>query len=95
MVRLVQLQRIRVSNIDTMMRMMPYYFRPEEAAGLDFTCQFELTGPGGGEWVLRVADERCNVVPASPSSRTSRSAATGRVFLGCPPRRDQAPSSNC
>lgn len=59
--RLVQLQRIRVSNIDSMMRMMPYYFRPEEAGDLDFTCQFDLAGEGGGRWVLRVADRRCNV----------------------------------
>ena len=61
MIRLVQLQRIRVSNVDSMMRMMPYYFRAEEAAGLDFTCHFDLAGPGGGRWTLRVADERCNV----------------------------------
>src|SRR5262249_37352832 len=53
--RLVQLQRIRVSNIDTMMRMMPYYFRPEEAGALDFTCQLDFSGEGGGRWVLRIA----------------------------------------
>lgn len=65
MVRLIQLQRIRVSNVDTMMRMMPYYFRAEESAGLDFTCQFDLSGPGGGQWVLRIAEERCNVDPGT------------------------------
>ncbi|MGH7806009.1 MAG: SCP2 sterol-binding domain-containing protein, partial [Candidatus Binatia bacterium] len=63
MVRLIQLQRIRVSNVDSMMRLMPFYFRPEEAGELDFTCQFELSGPGGGEWVLRVCEQRCNVRP--------------------------------
>jgi epoxyqueuosine reductase QueG/putative sterol carrier protein len=62
-VRLVQLNRIRTSSIDAMMRNMPHYFRGSEAGGLDFTCQFDLTGEGGGRWLLRVADERCRVHP--------------------------------
>ena len=62
-VRLVQLQRIRVSNVDSMMRNMPHYFRSREANGLRFTCQFEFTGEAGGTWVLEVADGRCRVRP--------------------------------
>jgi ferredoxin len=81
-VRLVQLQRIRVSNVDTMMRMMPYYFRPEEAGDLDFTCQFELSGPGGGRWVLRVADQRCNVHPGTAEAPDLTIRCDGRTFLG-------------
>jgi epoxyqueuosine reductase QueG len=81
-VRLVQLQRIRVSNIDTMMRMMPYYFRSEEAQGLDFTCQLDFSGPGGGTWVLRVADQRCNVRPGVAADADLTVACDGRVFLG-------------
>lgn len=82
MVRLVQLQRIRVSNVDTMMRTMPYYFRSSEAAGMNFTCQFEFSGAGGGPWVMRVVDQRCNVIPG----RTDRADLTircdGGLFLG-------------
>ena len=81
-VRLVQLQRIRVSNIDTMMRMMPYYFRPEEAAGLDFTCQLELGGEGGGRWVLRIAEERCNVRPGVAEAADLTVRCDGKLFLG-------------
>lgn len=62
-VRLIQLSRIRTSNVDSMMRSMPHYFRGTEAKGLDFTCQFDLTGEGGGRWVMRVADQRCQVYP--------------------------------
>jgi epoxyqueuosine reductase QueG len=80
--RLVQLQRIRVSNLDTMMRMMPYYFRPEEAEGLDFTCQLLFDGPGGGEWVLRVADLRCNVRPGTADAPDLTVRCDGRIFLG-------------
>ncbi len=81
-VRLIQLQRIRVSNIDSMMRMMPYYFRPEEAGGLDFTCQFDFSGEGGGRWVLRVADERCNVRPGSVENPDLTIRCDGAIFLG-------------
>ncbi len=84
-IRLVQLQRIRVSNIDTMMRMMQFYFRPTDAAGLDFSCQFEFTGEGGGAWVLRVADRRCSVRPgtvAAPALPDLTVRCNGAVFLG-------------
>ena len=76
-VRLVQLERIRTSNVDSMMRNMPHYFRSTEAAGLDFTCQLELTGEGGGSWVMRVADRRCTVHPgrAERADLTVRSPA--------------------
>ncbi|MGH7899575.1 MAG: SCP2 sterol-binding domain-containing protein [Candidatus Binatia bacterium] len=80
-VRLIQLQRIRVSNIDTMMRMMTYYFRPEEASGLDFTCQFDFSGEGGGQWGMRVADERCEVRPGTIANPDLTVRCDGSLFL--------------
>lgn len=65
-VRLVELQRIRTSNVDSMMRLMPHYFRAAGADGLDFTCHLAFTGAGGGDWTLRVADRRCVVEPGAP-----------------------------
>ena len=62
-VRLVDLSRIRVSNVDSMMRNLPHYFRASEAGGLDFLCQLDLRGEGGGRWVMRVAERRCHVQP--------------------------------
>jgi putative sterol carrier protein len=64
-VRLVNLRRIRTQNVDAMMRWMPQYFRPSEAAGLTFSVQFALSGPGGGPWAMRVGDERCEVRPGT------------------------------
>ena len=64
-VRLVSLRRIRTQNVDAMMRWMPQYFRPIEARGLAFTTQFVLDGPGGGSWIMRIADEHCEVRPGS------------------------------
>lgn len=63
--RLVSLRRIRTQNVDAMMRWMPQYFRAEEARGVAFTTQFELSGPGGGSWAMRIANGRCEVHPGA------------------------------
>ena len=77
-VRLVNLRRIRTQNVDAMMRWMPQYFRPTEARGLAFTTRFELTGPGGGTWTMRIGDERCEVRPGADGAPdlTVRTRAT-------------------
>jgi putative sterol carrier protein len=80
-VRLVQLQRIRVSNVDSMMRNMPHYFRGSEAGDLRFTCLFELTGESGGEWVLEVADRRCRVTPGRRETADLTVRCDGALFL--------------
>ncbi|MFT4569657.1 MAG: epoxyqueuosine reductase QueG/putative sterol carrier protein [Hyphomicrobiaceae bacterium] len=80
--RLVQLQRIRVSNIDSMMRMMPMYFRYKEAKGIDVTFQFDLSGEGGGQWAMRVVDQRCSVTPGPAEAPDIRIACPGTTLLG-------------
>jgi putative sterol carrier protein len=40
---------------------MPSAFVPERAEGLKATYQFELTGEGGGNWVLEIANQQCEV----------------------------------
>jgi len=79
--RLVQLHRIRTSNVDSMMRNLPHYFRPNEAKGLAFTCQMELTGEGGGEWGLTVGDQRCRVQPGRIDGADLVVRADARLFL--------------
>lgn len=79
--RLVQLHRIRTSNVDSMMRNLPHYFRPEEAAGLAFTCQLELTGAGGGDWVMTVGDRRCQVRPGRAERPDLVVRCDARLFL--------------
>jgi hypothetical protein len=64
------------------MRMMPMYFRPSEAKGVDMTVQFDLSGEGGGCWMLRVADQRCSVAPGATDSFDLRIACEGTTFLG-------------
>jgi putative sterol carrier protein len=80
-VRLVQLSRIRTSNVDSMMRNMPQYFRASEAAGMRFTCRLELTGEGGGAWTIAVADQRCRVVPGREGDADLTVRCPATLFL--------------
>lgn len=57
---------------------MPSTFVPERAEGLKVTCQFELTGEEGGNWVLEIANQQCQVkegVVAAPDATISLAAA--------------------
>jgi hypothetical protein len=69
------------SNVDSMMRNLPHYFRPSEATALAFTCQMELTGEGGGEWVITVGDERCRVRPGRVDGADLVVRCDARLFL--------------
>jgi epoxyqueuosine reductase QueG/putative sterol carrier protein len=80
-VRLIPLTRIRTSNVDSMMRNMPHYFRSDESKGLDFTCQLDLTGEGGGRWVMRVADQRCRIQPGVAEQADLHVRCPGTLFL--------------
>ena len=80
-VRLVPLQRVCSLDVDSMMRNMPQFFRSQEAQGMDFTCQFDFTEPGGGEWVMRVQDGRCAVRAGRTEEADLVIATSGEVFL--------------
>lgn len=40
---------------------MPEAFLPEKAGGAKALIQLDLTGDGGGQWVVDVADGKCDV----------------------------------
>ncbi len=41
---------------------MPEAFLAEKAGGLSATYQFNLSGEGGGDWAVAVADGTCTVI---------------------------------
>ena len=43
-------------DVREILRRMPEAFVPEKAAGLDALIQLNLTGEGGGEWQIKVAN---------------------------------------
>lgn len=62
---------------------MPSAFVPQRAKGLKVTYQFELTGEGGGNWVLEIANQQCEVKEgvADKPDATIRLAAADYVAL--------------
>jgi Fe-S-cluster-containing hydrogenase component 2 len=60
-VRLVELSRLRSTNIEAVMRNLSQTFRAEEADGLAFSTQFDFRADGGGLWWARIGDGRCQV----------------------------------
>ena len=88
-VRLVSLRRIRTQNVDAMMRWMPQYFRPTEARGLAFTTQFELTGPGGGDWAMRIGDRALRGASGHDRHARPHHPHAGAPLPRCPSRRGE------
>ena len=43
-------------------------FPPEKAAGIAADVQLHLTGEGGGDWVIRIADSKISAQPGTAAS---------------------------
>jgi putative sterol carrier protein len=50
-------------NAAEVFEQMPGAFQAERAGDLRATFQFHLTGEGGGDWAVRIADGACTVQP--------------------------------
>ncbi len=64
-------------SVEGLFRRMPEVFQPQEAAGLDVTFQFEISGEGGGEWYACIQDGQLQVregVHDSPTTTIEMSA---------------------
>jgi putative sterol carrier protein len=51
----------RFSSVAEVFEAMPRHFVPDAAAGLNATIQLDLTGEGGGQWHLAIADQTLKV----------------------------------
>ncbi|RMF04738.1 MAG: hypothetical protein D6768_02510, partial [Chloroflexi bacterium] len=49
------------------MQAMQQRFLPERAGGLRVTYRLNVTGGGGGTWVISVADGQCRVISGKPA----------------------------
>jgi putative sterol carrier protein len=55
-------------------------FPPEKAAGMKADIQLHLTGEGGGDWLIRIADSKITAAPGStPSPQLTISAALADI----------------
>ncbi|MGD2252591.1 MAG: SDR family NAD(P)-dependent oxidoreductase [Anaerolineales bacterium] len=50
---------------------MPERFKPEAAAGVEVVFQWNISGPGGGNWVVEVKEGACKVEAGTHASPTT------------------------
>ncbi len=58
-------------SVDTIFREMPQDFQPEASEGVDVVFQFNISGPGGGDWYVVVKDGECEVEAGLHGSPTT------------------------
>jgi putative sterol carrier protein len=62
-------------------RAMPKGFRPDKAGGLRAVYHFRLTGDGGGDWTVTVADRNCTVAEGKVGSPSATIRMSGVDFV--------------
>ena len=60
---------------------MPQVFLPENAAGINAVLQFNLSGDGGGDWNVTVADKQVKVIEGVAASPTMTLAMAASDYL--------------
>ncbi len=48
-------------SLNQLIHMLPDYFQPERAAGVDVSVQVNLAGEKGGVWVVTIQNQTCKV----------------------------------
>jgi putative sterol carrier protein len=60
-----------MASVDQLFENMPKAFNADKAGDLNATVQFVLSGEGGGQWYVVVADGDCNVEQGAAKSPTA------------------------
>jgi putative sterol carrier protein len=64
-------------SIQELMDQLPAAFLPEKAGGINAVIQFNLSGPGGGDWIMTIQDQTCKVetgITANPRVKLEATA---------------------
>ncbi|MBI3241333.1 MAG: SCP2 sterol-binding domain-containing protein [Chloroflexi bacterium] len=71
----------RVSSVAEVFAAMPQVFVPENAAGVNAVLQFDISGEGGGQWNVTVADKQVKVAEGAAASPTMVLAIAAGDYL--------------
>lgn len=55
-------------DIQEIIEKMPEAFQPEKAGDLQATIQLDLTGEGGGQWVVKIANRNISIDEGTANS---------------------------
>ncbi|MBW1988499.1 MAG: SDR family NAD(P)-dependent oxidoreductase, partial [Deltaproteobacteria bacterium] len=69
-------------SVDEVFEMMPQFFNADKAAGVNVVFQYEIEGPGGGDWAVTVADGECKVEKKKADSPTTTLKMSAADFIG-------------
>jgi len=61
---------------------MESLFRPERAEGVTMNIGYDLTGPDGGQWSLRIKDGKCKVREGFTEELTVKLTMNASVYIG-------------
>jgi len=62
-------ERGRVSNLNKWFLTLPLRLNKDKAKGLDALYHFSISGPQGGQWWLRVKDQKAYVSAIAPKNK--------------------------
>jgi putative sterol carrier protein len=71
----------RATNVKEVFDAMPGRFVPDQASGLSAIIQFELTGEGGGQWGVTIADGKCAVAEGAAANPTMTMTVSASDYL--------------
>ncbi len=60
-----------MTDLAELFNSMPARFQPDKAADTNMTLMFELTGDGGGQWCVKIADGKLDVANAAAADPTA------------------------
>ncbi len=68
----------RVTSVQEVFDVLPSRVNAEQAKGINAKIQFDLSGEGGGQWVVGIADGQVTAQPGTaPGPNVTISASTG------------------
>ena len=57
-----------MATVAELFEKMPGQFQPDKAGDMNAVILFDLSGEGGGQWSVKIADGSCNVSPGAADS---------------------------
>ena len=60
-----------MATVAELFEKMPGQFQADKAAGMSAVILFDLSGEGGGQWSVTIADDTCTVVEGAADSPKS------------------------
>ena len=68
-------------TVDDLMSLLPEFFVPERAAGVNFAAAFILGGDKGGDWTVTIRDQKCEITKSNPLRSDITLEADGETIL--------------